>query len=185
MNWSRLRTAGLSFLYCAHPPLSVNSLCSVFCFSFLTPPQSLCLSSVLLFVCFLWGAEANTTVFLYINSCTLNTIQLLTKTDPPGFCLFFLDSFPLKQSFCLLCFFCSFLRPFCLCVALLRTSSLADVLTGTANQTFLLFHPCPGVSVAVHEPLHPAPDLSVTSWIKSCDLFHWVASELLLSTTPK
>lgn len=53
-------------------------LCSVHSFSH-SFPQSVCLSSVVLF---LWGAEAQprpTAVFLYRKSCTLNTIQLLTK----------------------------------------------------------------------------------------------------------
>lgn len=51
------------------------SLISVFCFC------SLCSPGFVPFFCspycFLWGAEDNTAVFLYINSCTLKTIQLL------------------------------------------------------------------------------------------------------------
>lgn len=50
------------------------SLISVFCFCSLCSPRFV---PFFCSPCFLWGADDNTAVFLYMNSCTLKTIQLL------------------------------------------------------------------------------------------------------------
>lgn len=74
---NRLRTADRSvasktLIFCCH--FSVKSHC-VSCFLTLLPR----VCAFLLFSLFFGGAEANTTVFLYIQFCTLKTIQLLRK----------------------------------------------------------------------------------------------------------
>lgn len=117
----------------------------LFVFS-LSSPEFVPFFCSLFLLLFLWGAEANTTVFLYINSCTLNTIQLLTKLNLCGLVF----SFPVDlqlltkrlsgcfflQTFAFFCFLCSFPSFLALCVVLFHISSHADALTGMADFFF-------------------------------------------------
>lgn len=107
---------------------------------------------------YLWGAEANTAVFLYINSCTLKTIQLLTKlnlcglvfsfrVEPPGANRKLSGHFLLKHE-CLSLPFLFFSIFSCLGVVLFHIPSHADTLTGMAD----FFHSCSDDTVPVHEP---------------------------------
>ena len=123
--------------------LSFSSLCKFtlsvlylsLCFS-PSPPQSLCLCSVLLFSLGCWGKH--NCIFLYINSCTLNTIQLLTKTHVSVGWSFLPESISsCKSTICL--FACSVLPVFSLplCWSVSYFEPRPQTLTGTAD--FLLF----------------------------------------------
>lgn len=138
-----------------HSLLLVNSLFVIyFCFSVFTLLPRVC-AFLLFSLCFFGGAEANTTVFLYINSCTLNTIQLLTKLSLWA-CLLFPSRLlvPACLSFDNFRFAPCFLPFFCLCVLLFHISSFADTLTGTTH--FILF-----ILVLMIPSLCMSPALSV------------------------
>lgn len=101
----------------------------------------------------LWGAEANTTVFLYINSCTLKTIQLLTKMNLCGLVFSFrVDLQSLTKGSLLKhkCLFASsvLFHPF----LPLRCSVSYFEPRRHSDRYGRLFHSCSDDTVTVHEP---------------------------------
>lgn len=148
------------------------------------PPLNPQLGAFLLFSVSLWGAEVNTTVFLYINSCTLITIQLLTTRknhslwapffSPVSFdphvpikillCCFFWTK---KAAFFPPYFFCSFL-PSCVLFMFRAQPTLWQVW-----PTFSLFLPVRVSQISLICPL-------CSNWNPAVHQLYWGSAPLSL-----